>query len=119
MKMKAAIQRAWLKALRSGQYTQGTGMLRTPDAKSRFCCLGVLCDLHSQSLKRSGWRKRDGHWHYGTRYEEAILSPGVMRWAGLRSRDPIVAHKGETSLADLNDSNHSFKYIARVSEKQL
>lgn len=34
------IQQKWLAALRSGEFRQGTGKLRTAD--DRFCCLGVL-----------------------------------------------------------------------------
>jgi len=33
----------WVKALRSGEYKQGQSYLRSRDSK--FCCLGVLCDL--------------------------------------------------------------------------
>lgn len=46
----------WLAALRSGNYTQGHGQLRTeanePESndtvlcyETRFCCLGVLCEV--------------------------------------------------------------------------
>lgn len=41
----------WLEALRSGNYLQGLGSLRveTDDGHSRFCCLGVLCDIVDNS----------------------------------------------------------------------
>lgn len=35
--------REWVDALRSGEYRQGGGVLRSSD--DRFCCLGVACDL--------------------------------------------------------------------------
>jgi hypothetical protein len=38
----AELKEKWLKALRSGQYRQGTGRLRTAD--DCYCALGVLCD---------------------------------------------------------------------------
>lgn len=41
--MKRDLKAKWLAALRSGQYDQGTGMLRTLDNK--FCCLGVLLEI--------------------------------------------------------------------------
>ena len=41
--MKPEIQAEWVAALRSGEYKQGTGVLRSE--ANEFCCLGVLCDL--------------------------------------------------------------------------
>ena len=40
-KAQAKIKKTWLKALRSGKYKQGDGVLYRPDTK-QFCCLGVL-----------------------------------------------------------------------------
>lgn len=39
--MKPEIKAKWVKALRSGRYKQGTGMLYSESNKA-FCCLGVL-----------------------------------------------------------------------------
>ena len=44
-KMKPEAKEAWLKALRSGDYRQGTYTLRTAD--DRFCCLGVFAEINS------------------------------------------------------------------------
>ena len=33
----------WIEALRSGEYRQARGTLRTQDG--RFCCLGVACEI--------------------------------------------------------------------------
>lgn len=41
LKIDPVIKDIWLKALRSGEYVQAKGALRT---QSGFCCLGVLCD---------------------------------------------------------------------------
>jgi len=38
----------WVKALRSGEYTQGKRALR--DTENKFCCLGVLCDITKEKL---------------------------------------------------------------------
>jgi len=36
----------WVKALRSGNYRQSTGYLRSEDEKGyKYCCLGALCDI--------------------------------------------------------------------------
>ena|SRR6185312_5054794 len=54
--MDAELKQKWIDALRSGQYEQGNGQLRTQDDK--FCCLGVLCDI----INPHGW----GHYNDGT-----------------------------------------------------
>ena len=37
------VVRLWINNLRSGNYRQARGQLRSP--QDEFCCLGVLCDL--------------------------------------------------------------------------
>lgn len=49
--MDEKIKARWVKALRSGDYTQGNGAL-LDDGK--HCCLGVLCEV--QRPKGSDWR---------------------------------------------------------------
>ena len=43
------LQRKWLEALRSGNYTQCYSVLR--GAVGGYCCLGVLCDVYDSA----GW----------------------------------------------------------------
>lgn len=38
-------QLKWLKALESGEYKQGGGILWSP-SKNSYCCLGVLCKIN-------------------------------------------------------------------------
>ena len=40
-------KKSWIEALRSGYYTQGTGLLRQTDsdADPSYCCLGVACSV--------------------------------------------------------------------------
>lgn len=44
-KMRPKVKKEWIAALRSGDYRQGRGQLRSED--NSFCCLGVLCNLHA------------------------------------------------------------------------
>lgn len=44
--MNPSIKERWVQALRSGNYVQGTDLLRSKS--NEFCCLGVLCDLYIQ-----------------------------------------------------------------------
>lgn len=43
----------WIEALASGRYLQGTGNLCY---EGKYCCLGVLCDIHPDVVKRQGPR---------------------------------------------------------------
>ena len=45
--MKKDIAERWVKALRSGEYKQGTDGLRipAPGGSYSYCCLGVLCHI--------------------------------------------------------------------------
>jgi len=53
----------WVKALRSGEYTQGEKALR--DTENNFCCLGVLCDITKEKLNLE-WKL----WAHGLTGEE-------------------------------------------------
>ncbi len=54
----------WVAMLRSGEYTQGTSLLRTED--DNFCCLGVACDMSIRESKvdmyGAQWVKENGEW---------------------------------------------------------
>jgi hypothetical protein len=41
--MDKELKEKWVKALRSGEYKQGTGVLKSLDGE--YCCLGVLCEV--------------------------------------------------------------------------
>lgn len=123
-KMNPEVKAKWLAALRSGEYEQGQYRLKREfeDGESRYCCLGVLCDLY---LKETG-----GKWHpapitadlYGIAFsideETQFLPPAVIKWAGLVSMEQLLIDG--TSLTHLNDSeNVSFEGIAALIEENL
>lgn len=118
--MNKRIKAKWLEALRSGRYKQGRDKLKNGD---KFCCLGVLCDLHR--LENNKTRKLKLGWGEGETYldEDAILPDAVMEWAGLETKNPIVE---DYDLATFNDGYkgckvrpHTFKQIAKLIEKHL
>lgn len=47
--MDAKLKKRWVKALRSGRYKQGIGVLQ--DRQARNCCLGVLCRINREKKK--------------------------------------------------------------------
>jgi hypothetical protein len=111
-KMNKRIKARWVKALRSGRYKQGRNMLRTDDGK--FCCLGVLCDLHSKSTG-TAWGT-DGR-YFGN---SATLPLPVMEWAGL-DLAPELTIGGSTLFASEHNDEGSWRFstIAKAIEAQL
>lgn len=109
--MKKDIKKLWVKALRSGQYKQGTDCLRTGE---KFCCLGVLCDLHAKATG-DFWKNKNVYYE-----ETGVLPIPVMRWAGLNNKNPYI---GDYALSQYNDGEdckkQSFKKIAALIQRHL
>jgi hypothetical protein len=107
--MKAEIKKKWVEALRSGEYEQGRDDLRTEDGS--YCCLGVLCDLHS---KESGQLWQDAIYRTGFSYlDSSTYSPyEVNQWAGLKAKESL-------KLAEMNDAGAPFDEIADYIEMKL
>jgi hypothetical protein len=117
-KMNPEIKAKWVAALRSGDYTQGIGALRSK--KNEFCCLGVLCNIHAKDT--------------GVRYESKVvrgcipylnmdtaLPDDVIIWSGLERNygSLVTIDKSLNTLAFHNDSGKTFEQIADAIEKQL
>lgn len=117
--MNQNIKQLWLKSLRSGEYQQTKHMLRDDESRNRFCCLGVLCDLHSKETGVNWSRDNIGHYSYGD--SEATLPNMVVVWAGLLTFNPIVRSKyhADDILSAVNDRGTSFEEIANIIEEQL
>lgn len=121
--MNEEIKKKWIAALTSGEYRKGKQALRDDD---KFCCLGVLCDLHSKEnkgIKRYKWT--DCGIYLG---ESQFLPIEVMKWAELEEDEPRV---GESRITSFNDGvkyyvtsdykirPHSFKEIAKLIKRYL
>ena len=106
--MNKEIKALWVEALRSGKYKQGFEKLRT---FSSFCCLGVLCDLHSEATS---------HFWVDKNYlnEQAELPNQVKKWAEL-DKDTVDINDSYESLAKHNDKGKTFLEIADAIESQL
>lgn len=107
--MKADLKAKWIAALRSGEYQQGHGVLRSGD---HYCCLGVLCEvaLKAGVLLNVNREATSGNNIPVVKYDEAIdfLPRQVKEWAGLDREAPEVAINGvQHTLAELNDGDHS------------
>jgi hypothetical protein len=128
--MNTTIKSQWIAALRSGDYKQGRGWLRTDNY---YCCLGVLCDLHSKANPdhRQSWRPMCNYidplekeyieyiYAYG-KSTTRLLPDDVQRWAGIGCSDPdIVVDNEALILSQLNDRGYTFEQIAKHIEEQL
>lgn len=117
--MNPEIKQRWVAALRSGEYEQGKGFL---NSDGKFCCLGVLCDLHSQD-HNIPWTANDNN-SVMTYFDNTGLPPEqVVDWAQYDHRQNgwQISHAGvKTFLYMLNDETSlSFSSIADIIEKQL
>lgn len=109
--------RAWVRALRSGEYPQGTGGLKVD---GKFCCLGVLC--HTLELE-GVLKSRLTAGGYATAWgESAGYVPGddVAKLMELEHANVDVMYNGQrTKLWVLNDQYKlSFNQIADLIEKE-
>jgi hypothetical protein len=120
-RMKKDIKKRWLKALRSGEFKQGSGALRT--TSDEFCCLGVLCELAVQDGVVESTPSHGRDYLYGKGMHTAYPPPEVLEWAGLDTADHAVAVRTKDNpyrtLASLNDSGASFKEVAAVISQRL
>lgn len=114
--MKTDIKELWVAALESGEYEQTVGRLRKDGDK--FCCLGVLCNLHAQAHPDIAAIQKSCNEYMGC---TAGLPEAVMKWAGINdSLGGNIAINGETSrLAGHNDRGRTFKEIAQAIRDQL
>jgi hypothetical protein len=127
--MKTEIKEKWVNALRSGEYEQGQGVLRSSD---KFCCLGVLCDLYLNEVldPDSYWQTDEFGKTWFTSFDrergedydvEEFLPDVVIEWSELTNSDPEVIDKDEcnSTISRLNDTDYTFMQIATIIEKQL
>jgi hypothetical protein len=125
--MKEDIKQKWITALESGEYKQGKDRLKS---NKGFCCLGVLCDIHSEMTGEGNWvdekvdneEKLDGVQYYKTSNgESSALLPDVVKdWAGLDSNSPRYKVGNELKhLATINDRGTPFKSIANIIREEF
>jgi hypothetical protein len=94
--------KAWVAALRSGEYLQIKNAL-TDDGG--YCCLGIACVVADKAGVPAAWRNI------------SYLSDSVRRWLGLE--DEIASYGDGQSLANDNDfRNKTFAEIADIIESE-
>lgn len=98
----------WVDALRSGEYAQGEGVLRSYNDK--FCCLGVACEVARKEGVPIRLRTSAGDpAHYG--FEDTTLPDVVVRWLDVDDPNPMI--DGRVNAISANDTlNLTFAEIA-------
>jgi hypothetical protein len=116
--MKPEIKEKWLEALRSGEYHQSKNGLYDGVG---YCCLGVLCDIHSKETNIQWNPDPNVNGFYRYMGDCATLPTALVEWAGLPDDNPdVVVDDSSTSLSELNDSyDYTFTAIADLIEEQL
>jgi len=112
--------RKCMKDLRSGEFPQGLGALRT---KRGYCCLGVICERYRRETGKGSWEPNTGDpggayvFRLPSGTGDTMLLPGeVQKWAGLTGANPRLS-KGEfISAATANDHEVPFPEIADLFE---
>lgn len=128
--MRHDVAERWVKALRSGEYEQGRGVLR--DHNNRYCCLGVLCDLYAKEKGKDWTLNPDRGAGYGSLYSihhaTGILPFEVMEWADIKTEEGLLPEAyprasrtlptlgAARDLTGLNDSGYTFTAIADLVE---
>lgn len=139
--MNPEVKKKWVKALRSGEYKQCYGQLKS--CEGGFCFLGVLCDIYGKE-RGIEWEERSigdaSSWFIRPMLADAdalsngtVLPDKVEKWAELSNTArfnippyPDVDGKastrlsGDISMMDVNDiCKYSFEEIADLIEEQL
>ena len=106
--MNKEVIKRWIKALRSGEYTQICGNLRS---KGGFCATGILCDLHAREFNIL-WNIRD-LLRYDLYLKHGKCVPDeVINWSG-------IIYQQASEIAGWNDRGDSFEEIATRIEAQF
>lgn len=111
--MNKRVKQKWLKALRSGEYRQGTKQL---ESRGAFCCLGVLEDLY-RTAEQVRWTRHAS--------SKGFHSKDCAKWSGLETARDIdyaaLSPRKSTvkKLVNMNDDGKTFPEIANWIEENL
>lgn len=121
--MNPEVKKAWIQALRSGNYEQGELYIRyrEDDDRLTYCCLGVLCDLGERKNER--WTKQNDGGAFSYRGLHGRATRNGYEACGFPPDDVLEAAGLDDSnakyLAKMNDGGFSFETIAAYIEEKL
>jgi hypothetical protein len=127
--MNPEIKAQWVAALRSGDYVQGRGRLRTSWGSLQpheFCCLGVLCDLAAKEGQGTWLDRFYTNDDLSVIFKpvvglstETMLPRSVAQWAGMTCKDAEDPEIEGVPLSGHNDDGKNFKEIADLIDRYL
>ena len=117
MKTPEEARKAWVEALRSGEYDQGREWLHRDD---KYCCLGVACHLAIED--GVAVEVAQSQYNDSILYDDegAWLPESVRLWLGIcTDTGTYTARNGrKTALSSRNDSGVKFPKIADIIESE-
>ena len=131
--MRKDVAKRWVKALRSGKYKQGQSNLKKFNQKGepRHCCLGVLCELYNDSMRKNHKKTLDTQIIVTSDFsslvtfngEDSSLPVEVKNWADISDHLGLGTFYDDNEkpqcLADLNDMGKKFSTIAKIIEENI
>jgi hypothetical protein len=109
--VKAELKQKWIDALRSGNYPQGQGCLKSPNLE--YCCLGVLCDVLGLE-----WVYDQNRSSYGVKGDHVSLVFNNLPFS-LRQK-LMLSENHANQLIDMNDTwGNRFNHIADWIEANI
>ncbi len=119
-------QLAWIEALESGKYKQGTGVLKQndQDGTACYCCLGLACEIldpagftpQAQTIPLKDGSKRDAYPYVGLAsfLDESMVTRLQLNGTAGDCLDTDGKQVEGRDLAHLNDNGSSFAEIAQL-----
>jgi hypothetical protein len=105
--MNKKTKNKWLKALKSGKYIQGSGLLREERAGIVcHCCLGVLADVMGEEINRGG-DDILGSSLGKTMYDDEFI----------KGRDGLVNTLWETNDDSHKEGERNYESVIKIIEK--
>ena len=101
----------WIKALRSGKYTQTRHKLLREDGSC--CALGVACLVYEEHVEPLN-KKLVAYLYYSINGEYNFLPREVYQWLGCSPLGSLKEHNSVMSLNDINEL--TFLEIANTLE---
>ena len=123
--MYESIINLWADALESGDYEQGVGSMLKYD---RYCCLGVLCDLHRKanaianpSTTCSEWEPSEDYRSLSYLGARNHLPRDVVKWTGMTSEEIGDAADEQSNVVfrEIVTDAHGEKHVVNVNASDL
>lgn len=113
--METLLKEAWITALRSGEYKQGKGVLRT--AEGEYCCLGVLGEILEKTDEATFTRTETGLCYV---IRDSMGSGSTTKLPNTLLEKIGLPYEAQEDLVEMNDNQgYSFTQISNWIKEYL